>query len=115
MSEYAIAAGTVQKFGEKPVVESREVGDQVVRKFTIKSITSGKLVGINVWPEFDLPEIVRGAFVVADGKFEVRPGNNGQDWINLTPTSLVVTSPVPRSEREGGPAKTAATTTGSPF
>lgn len=98
-SQYVVVAGVVQQFKDKPVVTERPVSEQTVREFTIKAVGSQKLVRITLFPEFEDVEIVKGASVVADGKYTVNE-NGGKTYYNLTATALSITPPIKRGERE---------------
>lgn len=104
--KYAAIVGIVQHFPEKELVSEREVAGQTVREFTVKSIASGKLVRITLWPEFEDVDIQKGTTISADGKINVKDGNNGMKFYGLTPTTLCVIPPIAKTPREDAPDTT---------
>lgn len=97
---YYTVAGFVQKFGDKPAIETREVSGQNIREFTVKAIGTQKLVRITLWPEFNGVTIDKGLFVVADGKFSTSEGTNGRQFYNLSATELATLRVQERAERD---------------
>jgi hypothetical protein len=87
-NEYRCFAGLVQ-FDPR----TRTVGDRTVRDIRIRSIGTNKAISVTVWPSHAHIPINKGDFIVADGAYEERPGQdkNGAQttYHNLSASYLV--------------------------
>lgn len=109
-AEYRTVAGFVQ-FD----VETTEANNQQIRRIVVQSTGSeGSNVTVTLWPEWDDVEVNRGDFVVANGKFEVRPSNkDDRVFLNMTAARLIV---LPSAEKQDtGTTKKEKSGTERPF
>ena len=92
MDEYITVAGLIQ-FDPR----NREAAGKPVRDIAIKAIGNNKIVNITVWPDHDNIILNKGDFVIADGKFTQRPGQNKQGeqqtYYNLSASTLIRIGP----------------------
>lgn len=98
---YLVVSGFVQKFGDKPAVERKDVNGSTVIEFTIKAIGTQKLLKVSAWADsFEDFTVNAGDFVAVDGEYKQREGTNGTVFHNLTAYSVVVSPQVAKKERE---------------
>ena len=72
MNDYKVVAGMVQfDPKERSLSDGREV-----RSVLVRAIGSNKQVSVTVWPSHAHVNIKKGDFVVADGAYEEKPGQN---------------------------------------
>lgn len=106
MDEYITVAGLIQ-FDPR----NREAAGKPVRDIAIKAIGNNKMVNITVWPDHDSIPLNKGDFIVADGKFTQRPGQNKQGeqqtYYNLSASTLIrigsdnsPSAPAPKATQE---------------
>lgn len=96
--QYLVAAGFVQKFGEKEAVVSKDVNGKAVREFVIKAVGSQKLIRITLWPELAGIEVGEGYYVAVEGAF-TQSGDNNQ-FYNISALRAFSASGGTRVERE---------------
>lgn len=120
MSEYAVLAGVVQKFGTKDTMTYRDVevgGDSLqVTEFTVKASGSQTLVRVTLWPEFEDIEVYAGDGILAEGKFSQSKGKGDTTFYNLSAKSIAII-PASRSatRSEVTPKAQAAVAENPPF
>jgi hypothetical protein len=110
MDEYITVAGFVQ-FDPR----NREAGGKPVRDVAVRAIGNNKIINITFWPEHDMP-VNKGDFLVVDGKFTQRTGQNkqgeSQTYYNLSASTILrlvpdtsPSAPKPK-QQENTPAST---------
>ena len=104
-AQYVVTSGIVQQFGDKPVSDTREVGDGVVTDFTIKTLTTQSLVKISLWDDLSGIEVSKGDFAAVDGKYTV--SEDGK-YHNISATSIAILPGTTRAPRGDGPSKAPA-------
>lgn len=110
VTDYAVAAGFIQ-FDPK----EKEINGKQVRELAIRAVGTQKRVYVTVWPQHAGVSLEKGMFVVAEGKFQKRTGNEGQVYNNLSASSLVVLQQVEAAERETVNTETAPADDDIPF
>lgn len=87
MDEYITVAGFVQ-FDPR----NREAGGKPVRDVAVRAIGNNKIINITFWPEQTMP-VNKGDFLVVDGKFTQRTGQNkqgeSQTYYNLSASTIL--------------------------
>lgn len=88
MADYMTVAGLVQ-FDPR----TREAAGKTVRDVQIRAIGNNKMISITVWPEQGNIPINKGDFIVADGSYASKPGQNKHGeavtYHNLSATTLI--------------------------
>jgi hypothetical protein len=106
MADYMTVAGLIQFDPTQRTAAGKEVKDIVIR-----AVGNNKQISITVWPEQQHIPLNKGDFIVADGSYSSKPGQNkhGEQvtYHNLSATTLH------NLTNQGGatPAPTTATAT----
>lgn len=105
MSEYAGTIGFIQKFGDKPAIETKEVAQRTIRTFVIRAMTPEQsLINVTVWPDHAAVSINEGDLVAVEGKYTSRVVDK-QDgsrvtYFDISASALVVIAQAPKAARE---------------
>lgn len=102
-TEYLTVAGLVQ-FDPR----NRDAGGKQVRDVVIKAIGTGKQISITIWPDFAHVPVNKGDFIVADGSYSSKSGQDKEGkevtYHNLSANILFV---APSAQKAGAPAPSA--------
>lgn len=79
--------------------QERDVNGKKVIDVTVKSSPKQRLVRCTIWPDIDGSGIAKGDFVLAEGKYSVSTGNNGQEYHNLSVADIGVVKALPKADR----------------